>query len=282
VPGGLALAELSRVRARFIADCGWAEYEDVLAEFEARDRALAAFGGHEEVVLWFEHDLYDQLQLAQVLDWFATQDRGRTKITHVFAAEYLGPLALERVRELAGARREVSDAQLALGRDAWRAFRSPDPCDVEAIVALGTAELPYLGPALRRHLEQYPWVGSGLSRVESQALAAIAAGRRTVRTAYAAAHHESEDPVWLGDTVFAWYVERLATGRAPVLELGEPTDEPMDREVFLTKSGRDVLEGRADRVALNGVDCWLGGVRLFGDEAAWRWDPSAECLVSSL
>jgi hypothetical protein len=33
-------------------------------EFRARDAALAGFGAHDEVVLWFEHDLYDQLQLA--------------------------------------------------------------------------------------------------------------------------------------------------------------------------------------------------------------------------
>jgi hypothetical protein len=28
----------------------------------------AAFARHDEIVLWFEHDLYDQLQLIQILD----------------------------------------------------------------------------------------------------------------------------------------------------------------------------------------------------------------------
>jgi hypothetical protein len=27
--------------------------------------------GEDEIVLWFEHDLYDQLQLLQLLDWLA-------------------------------------------------------------------------------------------------------------------------------------------------------------------------------------------------------------------
>ena len=36
--------------------------------FAARDGTLAAVQGTEEVVLWFERDLYDQLQLIQILD----------------------------------------------------------------------------------------------------------------------------------------------------------------------------------------------------------------------
>ena len=50
--------ELSAVRSRFPT-----ERSDAFAD---RDRLLAEA---EELVLWFEHDLYDQLQLAQVLAW---------------------------------------------------------------------------------------------------------------------------------------------------------------------------------------------------------------------
>jgi len=49
-------AELSRVRSRFLTGEPDA--------FAGRDRALAEA---EELVLWFEHDLYDQLQLIQVI-----------------------------------------------------------------------------------------------------------------------------------------------------------------------------------------------------------------------
>ena len=80
VPAGLTLPELSEVRARFIAAQGWAPDEVVREEFAKRDAALAGFGAHEEVVLWFEHDLYDQLQLIQILDWFAGRDRGATAL----------------------------------------------------------------------------------------------------------------------------------------------------------------------------------------------------------
>jgi hypothetical protein len=60
--------ELLRARAQFLADCGWGREEALLSSLERRDRQLVvAFRDDAHVVLWFEHDLYDQLQLLDVL-----------------------------------------------------------------------------------------------------------------------------------------------------------------------------------------------------------------------
>ena len=60
--------ELLQTRARFLADCGWGRRQALLSSLERRDRQLLeALRGGVEVVLWFEHDLYDQLQLLDVL-----------------------------------------------------------------------------------------------------------------------------------------------------------------------------------------------------------------------
>src|SRR6185295_20229923 len=71
VCAGRGLDELSRERAAFIAACGWGPLSEVASSFERRDALLRTAPTHDEVVLWFEHDLYDQLQLIQLLDWFA-------------------------------------------------------------------------------------------------------------------------------------------------------------------------------------------------------------------
>jgi hypothetical protein len=56
-------------RARFIADRGWAPFDETLAMLTARDERLArAIGDREHITLWFETDLYDVLQLAQIAD----------------------------------------------------------------------------------------------------------------------------------------------------------------------------------------------------------------------
>ncbi|MCM3342852.1 hypothetical protein M3650_30550 [Paenibacillus sp. MER TA 81-3] len=54
-----------------------------------------------------------------------------------------------------------------------------------------------------------------------------------------------------------------------------------DCRISLTETGRRVLAGQADWVVMNGMDEWLGGVRLEGRDASWRWDPSTHTLVDS-
>ena len=61
-------------------------------------RPSAAPVEHDEIVLWFEHDLYDQLQLVQVLDGLSAL-RG-PPISLVCEAEYLGKWRPERAAEL--------------------------------------------------------------------------------------------------------------------------------------------------------------------------------------
>src|SRR5258708_12016609 len=89
VPAGLALEELSRVRARFISD--FFDIPHAEASLEERDEALLAFRDHEEIVLWFEHDLYDQLQLIQILDFLAAADPGKTAVSTLCGETYLVP-----------------------------------------------------------------------------------------------------------------------------------------------------------------------------------------------
>ena len=66
--------ELLRTRARFLADCGWGAGSALLSSLERRDQQLLdAVRDDAHVVLWFEHDLYDQLQLLDVLTLAHTQ-----------------------------------------------------------------------------------------------------------------------------------------------------------------------------------------------------------------
>src|SRR5688500_12909138 len=204
VHAGIPLEDLSRRRAAFIASAGWAPLAAVEEKFAARNALLHQAIGHDEVVLWFEHDLYDQLQLIQLLDWFRLHPH--PELSLVCEAEYLGNMTPARAAELFRRRRAVTDAQLRAGSAAWGAFGSSDPFSIRAHPV---AELPFLGAALRRLLEEYPWRGDGLSRLERQALEALRSGPLPFEELFAHAHHRREDPVFLADAVLAWHLERL-------------------------------------------------------------------------
>jgi hypothetical protein len=47
----------------------------------------------------------------------------------------------------------------------------------------------------------------------------------------------------------------------------------------VTAAGARVLAGETDHVELNGIDRWIGGVHLIGNDAQWRWDEGTESVV---
>jgi hypothetical protein len=293
VPAGLAPAELNRERARFLAERSRAEPDGVLREVDARDRTLAAAAaGGREVVLWFEHDLYDQLQLLQVLDLLAGTEAARGRVSLVCIGEFpgvepfhgLGQLSPEQLASLHPGRAPVTDAQWSLARAAWAAFRAPDPAEIERVLAGDTGALPFLRGALLRHLEQFPAVGDGLSRTERQVLEAVAGGAARPGEVFLA-DRAREERVFMGDTTLWGHVHGLAAGPEPLLRVagGGPLPDPdgpafRGQRLELTERGAAVLRGEADRLASGEVDRWLGGVHLRG-AARWRWDREARGLV---
>ena len=81
-------AELRRIRARFLEGDGAADL-GTEAEFAERDRLLAEHR-EGEYVLWFEADLYDQLQLVQILARLGALGVSADQITLICIGEHLG------------------------------------------------------------------------------------------------------------------------------------------------------------------------------------------------
>jgi hypothetical protein len=298
VPAGLALAELSAVRARFIAEQGWGAYDAVLADFHARDSALAAAAAHEDMTLWFEHDLYDQLQLLQLLDWCGGHAWGDGRLSLICIGVFpgkarflgLGELSAAELTSLFPTRHTVTGPELTLARAAWHAFRSVDPHAIETVLAGDTSPLPFLGAALTRHLEEFPATGSGLGRTERTLLEVIAAGSQAPHAIFTASQ-ERESAPYLGDTSVWLHVRRLSAVPAHPLIVRDDggtfetpqafttADAFAAQRLLLTDAGHAVLAGQADHLALNGIDRWLGGVHLRIGGTIWRWDGAQGRLV---
>lgn len=281
VPGGLSLAQLGPVRARFLSQIGWDDEARLLHAFKSRDDVVERYDDYESVVLWFEWDLYDQLQLLQLLDFFAGKLGTREtplRLEMVSVAGYLGNLPPDDFQGLYSQRERVNVAMLSLGQKAWRAVTSSDPRDVAALLKPDTSSLPFLSDALRRFLEELPWTSDGLSRAERQLMEGIASGASSFGDVfqYAAAR---EARIYCGDASAALYLMRLAGGRAPLVT--PPTDGVLDAELSLTDAGRRVLGREADWIELGGSDRWLGGVHLDGANAAWRWDSATGTVQRS-
>jgi hypothetical protein len=282
VPPPATLDSLRPLRARFLAAEGWGNAVEIAGEFESRDRTLGSSATEDEVVLWFEHDLYDQLQLAQILDWFAGAGRAvASRVSLIQADDYLGPMPPGRLAALFETRRPVSEEQLAAAQLVWQAFSSPDPRAIERVRPQADA-LPFMAAALTRHLQEFPSTSNGLSRIEQQALEGLAGGPLSVKHLFTAAHHAREDVIYLGDTMFVRLLSAVTRGPQALVRVdGDLHGWPWSSTVEITDTGRAVLEARADRITVLGINRWLGGVHLKGHSVPWRWDPEAGRIASS-
>jgi hypothetical protein len=283
VPQAASLEALSDVRARVISQFGGeGDYAAFRSGFAERDRTLAGFREHDETVLWFEHDLYDQLQLLQILDWLSRQDRDGARISLIQIDRHpevspffgLGQLSGRQIADLLPQRQPVSPAQFALGREAWAAFCAPDPSALVELANRSFQEMPFLAAALTRCLEEYPSVRDGLSRTERQLLEAGSSGARRRRDYYVASSGRESCP-W-GDMSVYVRLDWLSTGPGPALDRLRPD------EYALNDRGRRILAGDEDWFREAGRDVWIGGVHLdAGTRPQWRWDGARRTIVST-
>jgi Domain of unknown function (DUF1835) len=242
--------ELAPIRAEFLAAQGWADGDEARIALRKRDAQIAALEPSDKVVLWFEDDLYDQLQLIQVLDRL-TEHNGPIDLM-ALPREGRTPLLVRHAHA-----RAIGEPELALARHAWAAFTAPDPHALQDLWLAGTPELPDLGPALGRLLEELPATTDGLSRTERQLLRRMPA----TLVELVEGDHRDELRPFASDAV----IESRLRGLADVAQ-GDWTGYE------LTEAGVEVMAGRRRHEL---IDRWLGGVRLTGPRARFEWDPVA-------
>jgi hypothetical protein len=274
VPQTASLEALSDVRAQVLSEFGGeGDYAGLRAELAERDRTLTAFREHDETVLWFEHDLYDQLQLLQILDCLSREDRDGARVSLIQIDRHpgvspffgLGQLSGRQLADLLPSRQPVSPVQFANGREAWSAFCAPDPRGLAALAQSSIEEMPFLSAALTRCLEEYPSARDGLSRTERQLLEAGASGARHRRDYYVASSSRESCP-WGDLSVYA-RLDRLSFAPGPAVDRQGPD------EFALNERGRRILAGEKDWFREAGRDAWIGGVHLdAGARRQWRWD----------
>ena len=282
VPEGLSLEKLSEVRAKFIMDRGWGTADNIKRLFIKRDNTLKSFEKYEKVLLWFEHDLYDQLQLLQILDWFHQNRPKATKLSIICVNQYLGTLSPEEMAGLFKYEEPITENHFELSSKAWSAFRSDTPEKWCALLKMNTTSLPFLEGAITRLLEEYPSYANGLSRTAHQALEIVLQGEKHPGRVFGR-YQESEERRFLGDSSFWVILHELLESSPPLLKLadGKELTQPTspNQELTITPEGKDVLSGKRNWLEIIEVDRWIGGVHLTADNR-WCWDLGSGSLVN--
>lgn len=280
--------------------------EEYTAGCREQEKKLRDFSRYDEIVLWFEYDLFDQSMLAYLLHWFDGQKLSGTKLSLLSIGEFpgitpfhgLGQLTPAQLQNLSGTWRSIGRAELKLGSALWHAYTDPNPMSMSEWLeqekeALAASALPYAYEAFQAHLARLPALEDGLGSVERETLEAVRRGADTPLELFRRVT-DALPVLGLGDLEYWSVLRGLVQGTDALLAIdgvtaGAGEDDQVDdfrqvenflqRRVTMTTLGEQVLKGLADRVAVQGIDGWYGGVHLQGRSVPWRWDRATRMPV---
>jgi len=278
--------ESYRLRGEYWSTKGHGTASDNAQKLAQYDKDFDEAARADELILWYEHDLFDQLALIRLLARLARRGLPQT-LTIVSIDRHpeipnflgMGQLKPEQLAELWPRRTPLSRDAIDEAVTAWIAVTANDPRALPFLTKRVKA-MPFLAGAIERHLEEFPDPTSGLSRTERQQLAAIARGEGTGGALMQASH--AIDPRYpITDGLLLDVLQRF--GACGFIE-GAPTGAPgpdalKSVNVSVTALGRQALAGAIDRVHECGIDEWRGGIHLQGKGPVWRWHSAERKLI---
>lgn len=296
VPSGLSFDAWINTRAEYLAEAHEPKVDECKTSLKKQEEILRTYSKHEEVILWFEHDLFCQVNLIYLLNFFAHQQKSKTKLSLICIGAFpgienfkgLGQLSPSQFGSLFQKRQKVTPKILELGRDAWRAFSAPDPTAIESFLKQESSALPFLRDAFKAHLVRFPSVKNGLGRIEKVALNLIDVGVDEFKPLFAM-FGELEPVYGFGDSQFWDHLRCLCKIKEPLLHIhglkdgdGILTSEQLRHATFeITQRGKAILEGEERLTQKGTVGFWLGGVHLNSESDLWRWDEQNRRIVKN-
>ena len=263
VPKHFSISKLSKLRVNFIHEQGFGSIEKLEEEFNSRDDKLKSYHKYNKIILWFEHDLYDQLQLIQVLAWFHKNNKEKITITFICTDSYLGECSTQEIPKLLRYEHPITTAHLELATRAWSAFIEPTPLLWFKLFQEKMTLLPFLKDSVKRLLEEYPNTRNGLSRSAHQALLVISRGVENPKEIFEQCQ-KYEKQKFMGNIIFWKILDELIKHELVL-------SKENGRTLQITILGQKVLNGEINWLYIKPIERWIGGVNLTKDNL-WCWD----------
>lgn len=254
-------------RARFLSTAFREELLRTSNHLFEQEQALAAAANQNEIVLWFEHDLFCLIHFIYLLTRF--RDRN---VSFVWCSD---PLALREAADLEllfQSRTPATPAVFDIAARAWGAYSSSDPRLLNDVFTSAPGDLPFLREGLRLHATRFPSIRNGLGSVENRLLTLVANGATDFATLFSL-FDEKPPRFGFGDAQVLYTLRYLASRPVPIITMSETSEVPPKATFTITPAGENVLTGAVDDTMVNDPDYWLGGAHVT-KENVWRWDES--------
>lgn len=218
-------------------------------------RSLCNHKQQDHIVLWFEYDLFCQVNMLAVLSWLKA-NRKYAEISLVCSGKEddtdklysLNELDNEQLMKLYETRNVLSQDDIEYADYVWQLYCSDNPIRLENLTDFSNYQFDYLSEAITSHLHRFPSVKNGLNAMENNILQLSTDKKPTSKRELLKTVLNNQGTLGFGDSQYERAISRLK----PLFSTFNP--------VRLTKKGKEILNSSTSYYAhIQDDNVYLGG-----------------------
>ena len=144
-------------------------------------RNLCNEKAQDEIILWFEYDLFCQINMLAIISWLKRYRQGRQislvcsgKIENEDKLVGLGELSDQQLKEHYANKITLTKDDIEYADYMWQLYCSDSPLQIENAYKLPTnTTFKYLEEAIKHHLLRFPSIENGLNHIENNILKTV-------------------------------------------------------------------------------------------------------------
>ncbi len=218
-------------------------------------RSLCNHKQQDQIILWFEYDLFCQINMLAVISWLKTHRRyadislvcsGKEDESDKLYA--LDELNDEQLLQLYNNRIHLSQNDIEYADYVWQLYCSDNPIRLENLIDFDNYQYAYLSGAIKTHLKRFPTIKNGLNEIENRILELSISEKPSSKKALLGSILQNQGYYGFGDSQY----QRVINNLRPLFTGFNP--------VRLSKKGKDILSGNTSYYSeLRDETVYLGG-----------------------
>ncbi len=222
-------------------------------------RSLCNHKQQDQIILWFEYDLFCQINMLAVISWLKSYRR-HAEISLVCSGDEdesdrlygLNELSDEQLHRLYENRVALTQDDIEYADYVWQLYCSDNPIRLEHLSDFENYQFDYLSDAIKAHLQRFPSIKNGLNAVENNILALSVQEKPKSKKELLGKVIKNQGVYGFGDSQYERMIGRLK----PLYTSFNP--------VKLSKKGKQILEEKANFYShLRDNDAYLGGALMY-------------------
>ncbi|UCD59918.1 MAG: DUF1835 domain-containing protein [Flavobacteriaceae bacterium] len=218
-------------------------------------RSLCNHKQQDQIILWFEYDLFCQINMLAVLSWLK-KHRRYAEIYLVCSGDEdetnrlygLSDLNDEQILHSYKNKIKLSQNDIEYADYVWQLYCSDNPIRLENLIDFDNYQFEYLADAIKVHLKRFPTIKNGLNELENRVLEYSLQQKPKSKKQLLNKLIQNQGFYGFGDTQY----ERVISNLRPLFSSFNP--------VRLTAKGKEILDGQTNYYSqIRDNEDYLGG-----------------------